>query len=169
MSELTGVRLLAINPHGDQFPDDNSTKLVELQAAGKFPPASGDRHVLLRWTNAEQGPYKYTQVVHLTGGPGNYAFYTPSVKRHSEASRQQNSFYPLGYYTRAQRDQIIYLASSIQFNKYSKVNDCLVWMRDLLSAMVAVGLLQKATFDILDAQIPLKRRVPEQSASGATA
>ncbi|PIL34491.1 hypothetical protein GSI_03268 [Ganoderma sinense ZZ0214-1] len=148
---------------GRRFPDDESVKLIELQAAGLYPPVAGDRHVLLRWFNGMEGSHTYTQVIHLTGGPGNYAFLTPSIKRHSEESRRLNTFYPLGLYTRAQRDQIISLASSIRFNRRSTVNDCLVWMRDLLEAMVAVGLLHKATFDVLDAQIPLKKRVRESS------
>ncbi|PIL34487.1 hypothetical protein GSI_03264 [Ganoderma sinense ZZ0214-1] len=141
------------------YPDDNSTKLIELQAAGRCP--GGERHVLLRWTNGENGETKYTQLIHLTGGRGNYAFHTPQVKPHSEASRRYNTFYPLGYYTRAQRDQVIALAQSIKFNRHSDVNDCCVWMRDLLGAMVAYGPLRKDIFDRVVAEVPLRSRVPE--------
>nr|VWO99819.1 CAAX prenyl protease (EC [Ganoderma boninense] len=155
-----GTRRLAamINPSGDAFPDDDSTKLIELQAAGRCPGAA--RHVLLRWTNGQNGHVSYTQLIHLIGGQGNYAFYTPQVQPHSEASRQFSTFYPLGYYTRAQRDQIIALAQSIPFDRNSHVNNCCVWMRDLLRAMVAYGLLRKDIFDRVVAATPLERLVP---------
>ncbi len=168
MSQPTGRLRTFINPFGDEFPDDTNTKLIEFEAMGKYPSVSGDRHVLLRWTNGEKGlDGTYTQVIHLTGGPGNYAFYTPSVKLHSPTSRMHNAFYPLGYFTRAQRDQIIQLASSIKFDKNSPVNGCRVWMRDLLEAMVNNQLLPKATLDMLVTEIPLKPRVPEPSAGTA--
>lgn len=159
MATPTGLVATLVNPFGEELPDDDSLKLIELQAAGRCQGA--ERHVLLRWTNGQRGQTNYTQLIHLTGGPGKYAFFKVSVKPHSEASRRLNTFYPLGVYTRAQRDQIIDIATSIAFDKNSGVNDCCVWMRDLLEAMVAVGLLHKATLDKVVSEIPLKKRVPE--------
>jgi hypothetical protein len=138
------ARRLAINPFGDQYPDDNSTKDIVLQAEGLLAANPDDRHVLLRWTNGtDSDGHLYTQIIHLSGGPGNYNLYTPQVKIHSEASRLTNSFYLLGKYTRAQRDQIIALAKAVQFNKQSRVNNCQTWMRGVLGSMVNARLLHQ--------------------------
>ncbi|KAI1784836.1 hypothetical protein LXA43DRAFT_191053 [Ganoderma leucocontextum] len=157
------LRRRLINPFGDQFPDDNSTKEIVLQADGLVRRAPGqDRRVLLCWTNgvAESAKY-YTQVIHLTGGPGSYAFYTPQVKMQSQESLPQVTVYSLGHYTRVQRDQIILLAKAIRFDRHSRVDGCRVWTRDLLDAMVNVDMLQRTTFDMLVAEIPLPARLPE--------
>ncbi|KAF8221027.1 hypothetical protein L208DRAFT_1447643 [Tricholoma matsutake] len=156
------ARRLAINPFGDQYPDDNSTKEIMLQADGLVAANPDDRHVLLRWTNGtdEEG-HRYTQIIHLSGGPGNYNFYTPQVKIHSEASRMANSFYVLGKYTRAQRDQITALAKAVQFNKQSRINNCQTWMRSFLEGMVNACLLSPDMFYYVDANVPLKKYIPE--------
>ena len=158
------ARRLAINPYGDRHPDDDSTKEVEFQADGLVVLNPDDRHVLLRWTNGTDAEGRvYTQIVHLSGGPGNYNFHTPQVRIHSEASRGANTCYPLGKYTRAQRDQIVALAKAVNFDKRSRVNNCQVWIRDLLEAMVGANLLSKAEFDKIDVSVPLIERVAETS------
>ena len=158
------ARRLAINPYGDKYPDDNSTKEVELQADGLVTAYTGDRHVLLRWTNGTDAEGRvYVQIIHLSGGPGNYNFHTPQVKVHSEASRGANACYPLGQYTRAQRDQIIALAKAGDFDRRSRVNNCRTWMRDLLEAMVGANILSKAESDKIDVDVPLIKRVAEAS------
>ncbi|KAF9237458.1 hypothetical protein BU15DRAFT_48718 [Melanogaster broomeanus] len=155
------ARRLAINPYGDQYPDDNSTKEVVLQADGLVPNPV-DRHVLLCWMNGMNADgCHYAQIIHLSGGPGNYNFYTPQVKLHPKESQTLNTCFVLGQYTRAQRDQIIALAKAIQFDKKSRINSCRTWTRDLLEAMVNAGLFSKAKFDEIDASVPLKKRVPE--------
>ena len=164
------ARRLAVNPYGDRYPDDNSTKEVELQADGLVTAYTGDRHVLLRWINgadAEQRVY-YAQIIHLSGGPGNYNFHTPQVKIHSEASRGADTCYPLGQYTRAQRDQIVLLAKAVGFERRSRVNNCRTWMRDLLEAMVGANLLSNSEFDKIDADVPLIKRVAETSGDTIT-
>ena len=157
------ARRLAINPYGDKYPDDDSTKEVDLQADGLVVNPV-DRHVLLRWINGtdEEGRV-YAQITHLTGGPGNYSFHTPQVKLHSQASRAANTHYPLGQYTRAQRDQIIAIAKAINFDRRSRVNNCRTWMRDLLETMVGADLLSRAEFDKIDVSVPLVQRVAETS------
>ena len=155
------ARRLAINPYGDKYPDDNTTKEVVLQADGLVVVNPEDRHVLIHWTNGTDAEgRRYTQIIHLTGGPGNYSFHTPQVKMHSE---EADTFYPLGRYTRAQRDQIIALAKAVNFDKKSYVNNCRAWMRDLLEAMVNTDLLSKAEFDRIDGSVPLIKRVAEIS------
>jgi hypothetical protein len=45
------ARRRAINPHGDEYPDDDSTKGIVLEAEDLELANHNDRHVLLRWTN----------------------------------------------------------------------------------------------------------------------
>jgi len=150
------ARRLAINPYGDAYPDDNSTKEVEVQADGLVAANPDDRHILLCWTNgADAEGRRYTQIGHLSGGPGNYNFHTPQVKAYSEESQEMNTCYVLGQYTRAQRDQIIALAKAVKFDKKSYVNNCQTWMRDLLEVMVGTDLLSEVEFN--------KKRVAESS------
>ncbi|KAF9234105.1 hypothetical protein BU15DRAFT_53045 [Melanogaster broomeanus] len=156
------ARRLAINPYGDQYPDNNSTKEVVLQADGLEAQNPDDRHVLLCWTNGSDAEgRRYIQVIHLSGGPGNYNFYTPQVKMDSDESWKANTCYVLGQYTRAQRDQIIALAKAVRFDKRSRINNCQTWMHDVVEAMVNADLLSTAKFDEVSAGVPLKERVPE--------
>ncbi|KAM5531433.1 hypothetical protein V8D89_014890 [Ganoderma adspersum] len=160
------LRRRILNPYGDKFPDDDSEKEIRLEAVGKKRAGpNDDRHVCLCWTDGMLGEGDdaalCTQVIHLTGGPGAYAFYTPQTRLDSSISRDQNTFYTLGRYTRAQREQILELASRVSYDRRSWVNGCRVWMRDLLEAMVNAGLLQKPIFEYLDSEIPLKKRVAE--------
>jgi len=159
------ARRLFINPHGDQYPDDNSTKEIILQADGLVTAGpNADRHVLLRWTNGiDESGYHYAQIIQFTGGPGNYNFYTPQVEGHLEESMKSKTFYKLGQYTRVQRDQIIALAKAVNFDNRSCVNGCRVWTRDLLVAMIGAKLLSEDKFNEIDADVPLKKRVPETS------
>ncbi|KZT01454.1 uncharacterized protein LAESUDRAFT_707385 [Laetiporus sulphureus 93-53] len=156
--------MLAAARHGlaNEYPDDDSTKEVVLQADGLQHAGTGDRHVLMRWLNKMDGDGAHiTQIVQLTGGPGNYNFFTPVVKKQSENSRNSNTFYSLGQYTRVQRDQIITLAKAVQYDKRSRVNSCRTWTRDLLEAMVKAGLLSQTKFEEIDTGVPLRKRVPE--------
>jgi len=163
------ARHLFVNPYGDQYPDDDSTKEIVLQADGLVTAGpSADRHVLLRWTNGiDESGRHYTQIIQLTGGPGNYNFYTPQVEGNLAESVTSNTFYELGQYTRAQRDKIITLAKAVNFDKRSRVNGCRVWTRDLLVAMIGAKLLSEDKFNEIDVDVPLKKRVPE--APGTTA
>lgn len=165
------LRRRILNPYGDQFPDDNSVKEIHLEADGKKRPGpKDDRHVLLCWTNGTVGEGNdealYTQVIHLTGGPGTYAFYTPQVKLQHRSAREKNTLYSLGRFTRAQRDRILVLAGSVKFERHSWVNGCRVWTRDLLEAMLDIGLLQRGVFDFVDTDVPLNKRLPETSEPG---
>ena len=45
--DMSAARRRAINPWGDEYPDDDSTKEIVLQADGLEP---ANRHVLLYWT-----------------------------------------------------------------------------------------------------------------------
>ena len=164
------ARRLAINPYGDQYPDDDSTKEVVLEADGLVTATTGDRHVLLRWINGtDAGGRRYAQIIHLTGGPGNYSFHTPQVKMHSEESRTANTCYVLGQYARAQRDQIVALAKAVRFHRKSYVNSCRTWTREVLEAMVGADLLSRDKFDEIDADVPLLKRVPETSGNATQA
>ena len=160
------LRRRILNPYGDKFPDDDSEKEIRLEAVGKKRAGpNDDRHVCLFWTNGVVGEghdeAQCVQVLHLTGGPGAYAFYTRQTRLQDPATQEQDTFYVLGRYTRAQREQILELAGRVSYDRHSWVNGCRVWMRDLLEAMVDAGLLQKPTFEYLDSEIPLKKRIVE--------
>ena len=166
------LRRRILNPYGDQFPDDNIVKEIHLQGDGKKRPSpKEDRHVLLCWANSTAGEGNdealYTQVIHLTGGPVTYAFYTPQVKLQPRSARDKNTLYSLCRFTRVQRDRILVLAGAVKYERHSWVNGCRVWTRDLLDAMLSHGLLQEDVFDFVDADVPLKKRLPESSEPGA--
>ncbi|KAI5984809.1 hypothetical protein EDC04DRAFT_2615574 [Pisolithus marmoratus] len=150
----TDARATVINPFGGQYPDDNTTKEVVLQADGLVAANPDDRHVL-RWTNGtDLDGKRYIQIVQLS---------VPhtQVKIDSERSLQLNTLHVLGQYTRAQRNQILAHAKTVKFNRKSHVNNCQTWMRSLLMAMVNDGLLSAEIFDKVDADVPLKKAVPE--------
>lgn len=139
----------------DSFPDDDSTKEVYFQAAGLTYSEISDRHVLLRWLNDElTEDVPITQVVQLTGQPGNYNYYAPVVVR-SREPRTANLQITLGRFSRAQRDQILQLAMDVKFEKKFTVNSCRIWTRDLLEAMVGRGLISGDLFTDIDGEVPL--------------
>ncbi|THH32389.1 hypothetical protein EUX98_g1812 [Antrodiella citrinella] len=140
----------------DSFPDDDKVKIVQLQAAGLSYSGVGDRHVVIQWYNATN----VTQLIQLSGNPGNYAFYSP-WGRSEPAFKLNDTFYTLGEFTRAQRDIILVLADAVRFEKSSTVNSCRTWTRDLLEAMVQDGLLSQEIFDKIDQEVPLLKRRPE--------
>jgi hypothetical protein len=156
--EPSRARRLALNPFGDQYPDNDETKEIFLQADDLEISDPDDRHVLLHWLNGNDETGRYTQIIHLTGGPGNYQFHPEQIKKHSD---EENTFYNLGSYGRAQRVQIVKLAKAVKFSPKSRVNNCQTWMRDLLLAMVNNDLLPSETFNQVDKGVPLKERVPE--------
>ncbi|KAF7793932.1 hypothetical protein EIP86_005054 [Pleurotus ostreatoroseus] len=160
------ARELLLNPLGGVYPDDATVKQVYLQADGKINATLSDRHVLLGWVNhIEQdetsGVMTVTQIVQLSGGPGNYAFHTPTVKQQSASFHERNTFYPLGNFTRAQRDRIIEIARGLNFNMKTRVNSCRTWTYMLCVAMIAEGLLSQETFDYIDKDVPLRKPEPE--------
>ena len=159
---LNQARRRAINPFGVKYPDNNEPKDIFLQADGLEISDPDDRHVLLYWQNGndEMGT-RYTQIIHLTSGPGNYQFLSEQVKAQSQASLERNTLYNFGSYSRAQRDRIVAIAMAVGFDRKSRVNNCLTWMRDLLLEMVKVDILP---LEQVDKEVPLKKRVPEDSA-----
>ncbi|KAH9855222.1 hypothetical protein C2E23DRAFT_611986 [Lenzites betulinus] len=163
MAVRPNARTLVINPLGHIHPDDDSTKSVFLQADGKTTATTGDRHVLLCWINYQDEEKTVTQILQLSGGPGNYSFHNPVVKYQSQQSYETNTFYTLGDYTRAQRDRIVEIARGLDFNMKTRVNSCRTWTRQLFVAMMAEGLLSQEIFDKIDKDVPLRK--PEAEAS----
>ena len=166
MEPKEAARPHSINPFGDAYKDNDEAKNIFLQAYGledyNYPNV---RHVLLRWINGEDEiGTRYTQIIHLTGQNGHrWEYHSIQVKAQSNDSLKRNTFYDLGSYSRAQRDQILTLAKAVRFQPISRVNNCQTWMRDLLEAMVNNNLLPLEKFNQYDKEIPLKRRVPEEN------
>ncbi|KAG2350862.1 hypothetical protein BDR05DRAFT_954984 [Suillus weaverae] len=123
---VSSLRFLS-SVHAD-YPDDDSVKEVTLRAAG-FEIHS-DRHALLQWLNGTKDDVPVTKIVQLTCQAG---YYEPVVTCTDTTIR--NQVIPVGTFSRAQRDQIL-LANQIKFQKTSIINNCRVWLRELLVAMV---------------------------------
>lgn len=139
-------------------PDNDEPKEVYVEAVGLDKSLGTERHVTLSWTNsAPEASVLVTQVVHLTGNPGNYNFYHPVAKPRRLESVVNNKRYILGKMSRAQRDAIGEHAKAIPFSKKSIVNNCQVWMRKLLVGMLEDGLITKETFAEIDADVPLQK------------
>ncbi|KAF9078529.1 hypothetical protein BDP27DRAFT_1309719 [Rhodocollybia butyracea] len=151
-----------LNDIYNDYPDNTSTKVVELQAADRSYPGYGDRYVLLQWSNGKDAEGdEVTQIIQLSGMAGNYAYYYPLAKKQVAGSRIENTIFPLGNFTCAERERILALADSTTFEKTSVVNSCRTWTRDLLMAMVNENLLSMTTFNEIDEQVPLLKRQPE--------
>jgi hypothetical protein len=145
----------------DTYPDHDSLKEVILHALGLTYSGMGDRHVVLQWINAETDEGLVTQMVQLTGQPGNYTYYAPVVRLCSLTTMQTNQVFSLGEFSRAQRDKFLDLARQVVFSKTSTTNGCRVWTRDLLVVMVKNSLVSQAKFNEVDAGVPLVRRVAD--------
>ncbi|KAI0032368.1 hypothetical protein K488DRAFT_85911 [Vararia minispora EC-137] len=145
------------------FPDNDRPKDVFVQANGKTSGAS--RHVSLFWVNRDDGRLFIVQVLQLVGIPGKYHWENAARmrSRRSAGTQEVNDIYALGMFSRVQRDRIISLASQVRFESASTVNNCQVWLRDLLEAMMRDPdvALPQSTFDELDRGISLLKRRPE--------
>ncbi|KAF9014321.1 hypothetical protein BDQ17DRAFT_1342505, partial [Cyathus striatus] len=107
-------------------PDDKSTKEVSLQISG----GSQDKHALLWWRNAPN----VVQIVQLSGSKGNFAYITPiAFPLASPTSPFSSSTSGLPGTVDARQQ--------VRYEKGWMVNGPRVWMRDLLLAMVGVGLI----------------------------
>ncbi|CAL1711841.1 unnamed protein product [Somion occarium] len=140
------------------YPDNNSTKELFLQAGGR-KASDVPRHVLLFWWNNQSSNMR--EIVQLKGISGRYT-YDHRVQMSSPTSEMNNERWSLGMATRAARNRIIEIAAAVPFNPRSTVNDCRVWMRLLLEAMVQEHIITQEKFDEIDrVQIPLPRPAPE--------
>ncbi|KAG2155631.1 hypothetical protein DEU56DRAFT_976202 [Suillus clintonianus] len=138
-----------------EYPDDYSVKEVTLYAAGY--DIHSDHHVLLQWLNSTKDDAPVAQIVQLTG---NYNYYAPIVTCTDTTIR--NQVIPVGAFSRIQRDQILHLANQVKFQNSSTTNNCRVWLRELLMAMVDEELITQAKFDEIIEVDPLQMRRPEQ-------
>ncbi|ETW82835.1 hypothetical protein HETIRDRAFT_107006 [Heterobasidion irregulare TC 32-1] len=112
------------------YPDDDSEKEVYVQANGLSFSGVGDRH--------------------LTGGVGGYGHYSPFAEIRPSAEIKHELFV-LGKFSRAQRDETLKLARDVVLVKASRTNNCCVWTRDLLGAMLGARLISQAAFAAVDA------------------
>jgi hypothetical protein len=142
----------------NKYSDNNENKEVCLQAAGRTYLGTGDRHVTLLWENghSEDGANTIIQLIQLTGGSGNYNFYSPVAEsRRNGSISGNNELFSLGIFSRPHRDRIIEIADGIHFAKKSNKNGCRVWTRDILQALVQEGLISQSKFEEVDKGVPL--------------
>ncbi|ESK95592.1 hypothetical protein Moror_12666 [Moniliophthora roreri MCA 2997] len=151
------------SPPPTSTPETLSTgvKKVYVQAQGWALDSFGERHVLIDWSNGQLAndglKTSVTQVVQLTGGPGSYHYFAPVCKiRNIQSLESDNTRWCIGDFSRAQRDRLLQLAAKINFLKTSIVNDCQVWLRELLEAMKDEGLLDEGLFEQIDKAVHLK-------------
>ena len=150
------------------FPDDQSTKRIVLQAAG-LKYEGGGRHVLLTWANGidvtSTGATRYArQIIQITQDAQGYHYDDqPVVKFQSIASQNNNEYFKLGEFTRAQRDRVLTIAKQTKFRQDSKVNGCRVWMGDVLQVMLNESLITQEDFDKVFVGVPLVKRMAEEN------
>ncbi|RDB24365.1 hypothetical protein Hypma_008395 [Hypsizygus marmoreus] len=105
------------------------------------------------------------QIIQLTGQPGSYAFYHPvalsSRPQNLSIQETQNQIFPLGYLTRAERNQFVEIAKAVKYDRRSVVNGCRVWTRDLLLDAARLGLLDEGTVKAVIEGVPLPVRREE--------
>lgn len=110
----------------------------------------GDRHVLLQWQNG----HIPTQALLLRSFNSAVC---PEVMPLSQSTRQFKNF-PLGNFTREQRERILVLANEVLFKKTSTLNSLSHLDQGPLEMMVKEGLVLKSVFEEIDIKVPLLRR-----------
>ena len=143
------------------YPDNDSVREVFLQAANITYAGTGDRHVVIWWWNETGESNPVAQLIQLTGQLGNYSYYAPVAQKIDLQYIARNQQFSLREYTRAERDQILQLATNVVFERKSTTNGCRVWRRDLLEVMVTAGLASQAKFTEVDTGVPLVKRRSE--------
>ncbi|KAJ3727072.1 hypothetical protein C8R42DRAFT_717893 [Lentinula raphanica] len=142
------------------IPDDDTEKDVYLQAHGHNFDGR-ERHVVIHWVNGTLADNPVTQIVQLSGIRGRFVFDSLVAKLRNPATLDSHTQYYLGSFTRGERQLLLRLADEIEFDKTSVVNGCRVWMRELLLALVREGLISEETFEVIEEEVPLPKRMPE--------
>jgi hypothetical protein len=94
------------------------------------------------------------------GQAGNYSYYAPVMT--CTDTTIQNQIISVGTFPRAQRDQILFLANQVKFQRISITNNCRVWLGELLVVMVDEELITKVKFDEVVNADSLQMRQPER-------
>ncbi|KAJ3988811.1 hypothetical protein F5890DRAFT_256501 [Lentinula detonsa] len=142
------------------IPDDDTEKDVYLQAHGHNFDGQ-ERHVVIYWVNGTLADNPVTQIVQLSGIRGNFVFDSLVAKLRNPATLDSHTQYYLGSFTRVERQLLLQLADQVVFDKASVVNGCRVWMRELLVAMVKENMISEETFEVIEEEVPLPKRIPE--------
>ncbi|GAW05568.1 hypothetical protein LENED_007431 [Lentinula edodes] len=135
-------------------------KDVYLQAHGHNFDGR-ERHVVIHWVNGTLADNPVTQIVQLSGIRGKFVFDSLVAKLRNPATLESHTQYYLGSFTRAERQLLLRLANEIEFDKTSVINGCRVWMRELLLKMVREKLISEETFEVIEEDVPLPKRMPE--------
>ncbi|KAH7912851.1 hypothetical protein BJ138DRAFT_1147316 [Hygrophoropsis aurantiaca] len=144
------------------YPDNRENKDVFLQASG--PSARSDptlpRHVLIYWVNATlpngDQIYDTTQLEKH----GNYfQYHYPNVVKVDHAEKGLNQTFFLGKFTSQQREDILDLASEVEFQPTSLTEGSRVWTRKLLAKMEGEGLIGRELYAQILQEVPLPSAV----------
>ncbi|KAF9070822.1 hypothetical protein BDP27DRAFT_1323058 [Rhodocollybia butyracea] len=157
-----GRKQLNVNYYA-HAPDDDSEKEVYLQAHGHNFDGR-ERHVVIHWFNGKLADSPVTQIIQLSGIPGKFVYESLVAKLRNPATMDSHKQYFLGSFTRAERQLLLQLADNVEYDKRSVVNGCRAWMRNLLLAMVKENLISEETFETIEEEVPLPKRLPESEA-----
>ncbi|TFL01193.1 hypothetical protein BDV98DRAFT_593105 [Pterulicium gracile] len=112
--------------HSDQdissaYPNDDTPKPISIYATSHtIDSVSNERHVVLFWTNSKPTSAVWcTQILPLSGIPGQYNMQNTVKMRRGDTSKRSDIYKINRSYTRRERNHIIELAKSIQFNPAS--------------------------------------------------
>jgi hypothetical protein len=161
------------------YPDNDDSKDVYI-AAGK--DESGETvdstDVMIFWDNSYVWCYhrdaslilSYTvssdssvgsemarQIVQLQKTDSLYHYSEPNLRFHQVSTLDHYTIWPLGTFTRDQREQILELAGDVNFLPNSLRHGSYTWTKKLLAAMVDADLLDGKFFAALVQDIPLSR------------
>lgn len=150
------------NPLSYAYPDDESSKELFLQVPNGTPIAPHLGTVLLiYWVNMVfSDGEEVWQVVRLdrredTNDVYKYV-YPDMIVVDGQYQRGHYATYPLGVFSRDQRETVLECAEDVEYDARSEEEDeSSRWMGDLLERMVGEGLVTRGVVDAIREGVPL--------------
>ena len=137
-----------------KYPDNLESKEVYVYIDSRS--FGRERHVFIGWINHQDLGRLIVQQLHLTGDPGNYAFfpYYASILSNNSLSFEQNL--SLGSFSRGQRDIMIDLSKSVSFDRKSIRENCQDWLKALLNLFHQNNLIESSIIEQINFRLPGK-------------
>jgi hypothetical protein len=104
--------------------------------------------------DASVGSELARQIVQLQKTDSLYHYYEPNLRFHQLSTLDRYTIWPLGTFTRDQREQILELAGEVNIFPNTPHNGSYSWTKRLLAAMVDADLLDGKLFATLLQDIP---------------